>query len=255
MGVIPRFKGQAAIVTGAADGIGRGCAIKLAQEGANLLLTDINQKGLAETATLARKEGVKVSELVCDVSTNDAPQRLVEAAVKAFGSFQILVNNAGVSSAAPFLEYQEAALDKVIGVNLRAPLLIGKAASRYWIDNKIKGRIVNISSINAETIQGNSVAYCASKGGIRMLTMAAACDLGPHGITVNAVGPGHTKTGMTRNTIGTPVEQDWIERTPLGRIGEPADIANAVAFLASEEASYVTGQTIYVEGGRTIHIP
>ncbi len=251
-----RFQGKAGIVTGAADGMGRATAVKLAQEGADVLIVDVHAAGLRETANLVARADRRAVELVADVSAPEAPRRIVEAAVRAFGSFDILVNNAGVSTGATFLEVPEEVLDRVLAVNLLAPFLIGQEAARHWIERKKPGRIINIGSINAETIQGLSTAYCASKGGIRMLTKAAACDLGPHGITVNAVGPGHTRTGMTRGPLSNPaLERDWISRTPLGRLGEPEDIANAVAFLASDEASYITGQTIYVEGGRTIHIP
>ncbi len=251
-----KLEGKVAIITGAADGIGRGAAVKLAREGADLLLVDLNQRGLGETATMAAEVGRRVVELVADVTDDDAPQRIVGQTVDRLGALDILVNNAGVPPQAHFLEIAPEAMDRLLAVNLRAPFLLGQAAARHWIQHKKPGRIVNISSINAETVQGNSVDYCASKGGVRMLTKAAACDLGPYGITVNAVGPGHTRTGMTRHLIDDPdMERDWVSRTPLGRLGEPEDIANAVAFLASDEAGYITGQTIYVEGGRTLHYP
>lgn len=251
-----RLKGKAAIVTGAGSGIGRACAVKFAREGADVLMADIAPEGLRDTLGLVAKAGRRMADLVIDVSSDGAPELIVSAAVQHFGTFDILVNNAGVSTPGHFLEVPEEVVDKVLAVNLRAPFLLGRAAAAHWMEKKKPGRIINISSINAETIQGNSAAYCASKGGIRMLTKAAACDLGPHGITVNAVGPGHTRTGMTRSLVNNPsLERDWISRTPLGRLGEPEDIASAVVFLASDEASYITGQTIYVEGGRTIHIP
>ncbi len=251
-----KLQGKAGIITGAADGMGRATAVKFARAGAGVLIVDVNARGLQETADLVASEDRRAVQLVCDVAAPDAPQRIVSAAVQAFGSFDILVNNAGVAGGQHFLQVTEEMLDRTLAVNLLAPFLIGQAAAQFWLQRKIKGRIVNISSINAETVQGGSTAYCASKGGIRMLTKAAACDLGPYGITVNAVGPGHTRTGMTRHVVSNPeLERDWISRTPLGRLGEPEDIANAVAFLVSEDAGYITGQTVYVEGGRTIHIP
>lgn len=253
-----RLQGRVAIITGAADGIGKATAIKLAEEGADSLLVDINSEGLQETVERVKGLERKAVALVEDVSANGAPQRIIDAAVKEFGGLHILVNNAGISSGGkPFLELVEEDLDRVLAVNLFAPFLLTRAAADYWIRNRKKGRIVNTSSINAEYVQGQSAPYCASKGGVRMLTKGAAMDLGPYGITVNAVGPGHTRTGMTRNTLtmSPEVEQEWVRRTPLGRLGEPEDIANAIAFLASDDASYITGQTIYVEGGRTIHSP
>ncbi len=251
-----KLQGKVAIVTGAADGIGRGTAVKFAREGADLLLVDLNESGLSATSTLVAEAGGRVEEMVADVTGDDSPERIVARAVERLGALDILVNNAGVPPSGHFLTITEESMDRVMAVNLRAPFLLGQAAARHWIEQKKPGRIVNISSINAETIQGDSSDYCASKGGVRMLTKAAACDLGRYGITVNAVGPGHTRTGMTRHLIDNPeLEQDWVGRTPLGRLGEPEDIANAVAFLVSDEAAYITGQTIYVEGGRTLHIP
>ncbi|MBI3744068.1 MAG: SDR family oxidoreductase, partial [Chloroflexi bacterium] len=167
----------------------------------------------------------------------------------------ILVNNAGVSKPAFYPDYAVEDIDLILDVNLKAPFILSQHVGRYLVEHKKPGRIVNISSINAEkaTVIGGT-AYCASKGAIRQMTRTAAYDLGPFGITVNAVGPGHTRTGMTKPTFAEHAtrEREWAEKTPLGRIAEPEDIANAVAFLASDEASYVTGQSIYVEGGRCL---
>ena len=250
-----RLHNKIAIITGAADGIGRGTAIKFAEEGADSLLVDLNEAGLRETAASVAKLGRKATILVQDITTPDAAEKIVQRAVADFGRLDILVNNAGVSMGGFFTDIPPEILDRVIAVNLIAPFVISQAAARYWIANKIHGRIVSTSSINAETVQGNSTAYCASKGGVRMLTKGAAVDLGPRQITVNAVGPGHTITGMTRKHMGTQWEREGIERSALKRLGTAEDIANAIAFLASDEASYVTGQTLYVEGGRTIQPP
>ena len=250
-----RLQGKIAIITGAADGIGRGAAVKFAKEGADSLLVDINEAGLKETAAAVAKTGRKAKILVQDVAAPDAGEKIVARAIADFGRLDILVNNAGVSQGGFFTDIPPETLDRVIAVNLIAPFLISQAAARHWLATKTRGRIVSTSSINAETVQGNSTAYCASKGGVRTFTRGAAVDLGPHQITVNAVGPGHTITGMTRKHMGTQWEKDGIERSALKRLGTPEDIANAMAFLASDEASYITGQTIYVEGGRTIQPP
>ncbi|HEX5748108.1 MAG TPA: SDR family oxidoreductase [Archangium sp.] len=251
-----RFQDKVALIIGAADNIGQGLALKFAHEGADLLLVDLDSQGMARIAARVRALGRKASELVVDMSTDGAAQRIIDTAVKESGSFHILVYNAANPEHEHFLEVSQDTLDKMIGIGLRAPFLLGSAAAKYWLQHQIRGRIVNISSINAEAIQGRASVFCAAKGGVRMLTVSAACDLGPHGITVNAVGPGYTHTDIARHPAGNPaLEQDWIARTPLRRLAVPEDIANAVAFLASDEASYITGQTLYVEGGRTIHIP
>ena len=251
-----RLKDQVAIITGAADGIGRATAVKFAQEGADVLLVDLNEVGMREAAGLARGHGRRAAVLAVDVGEPGAPHAIVQQAVEELGGLDILVNNAGLSDGGPLLQLEDAVLDRVLRVNLIAPFLLMQAAARYWISEGRGGRIVSTSSINARIVQGDSAPYCASKGGVRMLTKGAALDLGPHGITVNAVGPGHTRTGMTKHLMETPgLEEAWAAKTALGRIGEPEDIANAIAFLASEEAAYVTGQTLYVEGGRTLHAP
>jgi len=249
-----RLHGKTAIITGAADGIGRGIAIKFAKEGADSLLVDLNRAGVEETARLAGAHGYTPKTMVADVSDRSLQGQIIQRAVDEFGVLDILVNNAGVVFVAPFQDFPVDKLHRIMEVNLKAPFLLAQHAARYWIANKRGGRIVSTSSINAESIQPNSAAYAASKGAIRMLTKAMAFDLGPHNITCNAVGPGHTRTGMTRPGLAADPNRERLNASviPMRRIGEPEDIANAVAFLASDEASYVTGQTIYVEGGRII---
>ncbi|MEE9286167.1 MAG: SDR family NAD(P)-dependent oxidoreductase [Dehalococcoidia bacterium] len=250
-----RLQGKAAIITGAADGIGRGIALKFAREGADAFLVDLNEPGVSETAAMARDLGRQAVVLAGDLRDRAFLASIVPHTIEALGTVDILVNNAGVSRPAPYPEYSTDDLDLVLDVNLKAPFLLAQHVARYLVEQKKPGRIVNISSINAEVAAvSGSTAYCASKGGVRLLTRAAAFDLGPYGITVNAVGPGHTRTGMTRPIFAEDAarEQEWAGKTPIGRVGEPEDIANAVAFLASDEASYITGQTIYVDGGRTL---
>lgn len=250
-----RLQGKAAIITGAADGIGRGIALKFAREGAAGFLVDINEAGLKETARLVHGLDGRAATMTADLQDRAHLRAIVPKAAAAFGTIDILVNNAGISRPAFYPEYPAQDLDMVLDINLKAPFFLAQQVARYLVEHKKPGRIVNISSINAElgTLWG-STAYCASKGAVRVLTRAAAYDLGPYGITVNAVGPGHTRTGMTRPIFAENArrEKEWAEKTPLRRIGEPEDIANAVAFLASDEASYVTGQSIYVDGGRTL---
>ena len=246
--------GKVAIVTGAADGMGRAIALKFAQDGADCFVVDVNNVGLAETARLVEAEGRKAVSLVADLANRPALQGVLPKALETFPQIDILVNNAGVSRPAPINEYPLEYLNAIMDVNLKAPFLLSLYVARHWAEHDIAGRIISITSINAEVAQAGSAAYSASKGALRQATKAIAYDLGPYGITVNAVGPGYTRTGMTKPIFDKDGgrEKEWAMKTPLGRIGEAEDIANAVAFLASDEASYITGQTIYVEGGRTI---
>ena len=246
--------GKTAIITGAADGMGRATAVKLAKEGVDTLLVDLNGEGLEETAGLAGAQGRRAVPWVADLADRKALHGIVPAAIHAFGGVDILVNNAGVSRPRPIQDYEIADLDLTMAVNFKAPFLLAVYAARHMVEAGKAGRIVNITSINAEVAAAGSAAYSATKGALRQATKAMAYELGPHGITVNAVGPGYTRTGMTRPIFSCQPERaaDWVAKTPLGRVGEPEDIANAVAFLVSDEASYVTGQTVYVEGGRTI---
>jgi len=250
-----RLKGKGAIITGAASGIGRGIALKLAQEGASTFLVDMNEAGLAETARLVKQTRRRAATMVANLRDRAALKTIVPSAAEALGDLDILVNNAGVSRSAFYADYPAEDLQFLMDVNLKAPYLLSQYFARHLVERKRPGRIVHITSINAElAATSGSTAYCATKGGLRVLTKAAAYDLGPHGITVNAVGPGHTRTGMTMPIFQQDPsrEREWAQKTPVGRVGEPADIANAVAFLASDEASYITGQTIYVDGGRTL---
>ncbi len=250
-----RLAGKAAIITGAADGIGRATAVKFAQEGADSLLFDINRAGVEETAARVVETGRRGEVLVGDLADADTLQRIVDTAVEQLGGFDILVNNAGIFSGGHILEFSPEDYDRLMSINLRAPFFLAQLAGRYWVAEGRPGRIVNLSSVNALVALRDSAAYTASKGAITALTRALALELAPNDITVNAVGPGVIRTGMNRGLLdGTRLEDSWTKRTPLGRLGDPADIANAIAFLASDEASYITGQILYVEGGRTIRM-
>lgn len=237
-----------ALVTGAAQGIGYACAEALAEDGARVVLVDLNADGVAAAAqTLG---GGAVAE-VCDIG--DAAQILalfdrVEAAV---GPVSILVNNAGVAMPEPFLETSLETFQRVIGVNLTGAFVALQRAAKTMVAQNIEGAIVNMSSINAQVAIPTIAAYCASKGGIMQLTKASALALAPHNIRVNAVGPGSIDTGMLAGVNSNPDALATImSRTPLKRIGDPREIGDVVAFLASKKASYITGETIYVDGGR-----
>ena len=249
--------GRSAIVTGAAQGIGRACAVRLAREGAKVALCDVNaMAGEAVTRSIEAAGGTALY-LTCDVSREGDVEKAVSAVVDAFGRVDVLVNNAGVVDDAPFLELRIEELDRVLGINLRGAFMMAQAAARQMVrqgrprPGAPAGAIVNMSSINAEVALPDHVAYSMSKGGINQLTKAMAIALASQGIRVNAVGPGTIETPLIKDVVKDHAFRTKVlSRTPLGRFGQPEEVAAIVAWLASDEASYVTGTTIYADGGR-----
>ena len=244
-----RLAGKVALVTGAAQGIGLACAERFVREGASVLLADVNEeRGRIE----AQRLGNAAQFVRCDVSRKHEVDAAVACAVERFGRLDILVANAGIVHAADFLDLEEKDFDRVIAVNLKGIFLAGQAAARQMVKQGAGGAIVNMSSVNAVLAIANQVPYVVSKGGINQLTRVMAIALAPHGIRVNAVGPGTILTELAKTAVlGNPeAERKILSRTPLGRMGEPAEIAAAALFLASDDASYMTGQAIYPDGGR-----
>ncbi|HEY1243222.1 MAG TPA: glucose 1-dehydrogenase [Hyphomicrobiaceae bacterium] len=253
--------GRVAIVTGAAQGIGRACAVRLAREGARVAACDVNGAAVAEVAKGIETEGGKAVAVPCDVAQAGDVDKALEATLKAFGRVDVLVNNAGVLDDAPFLELGIDEFDRVLGVNLRGAFLMAQAVARQMVKQgagataaatgRPSGAIVNMSSINEKFGLPDHVAYSVSKGGIGQLTRAMAVALAPHGIRVNAVGPGTIDTPILAGVIrDNAFRAKVLSRTPLGRFGRPEEIAAIVAWLASDEASYVTGTTLFADGGR-----
>ena len=244
-----RFHGKVAIVTGAASGIGRACALRFAQEGAQLAICDVNLDGLAETARLIEAAGGQVITSRVDVRRQDDVEACVAATLERYGTLNILVNNAGTGQFAPFAMMENEEYDRVMDINVRGMFFFCRAVLPTMMDQDY-GKIVNITSIMSVVAgQGQSI-YNASKGAAKMLTQGIATDVAGYHIKVNAVGPGMVLTGLTQNMLGDPDQAAWfIERIPMRRIAEPDDIASAVLFLASDEASYVHGTTLFVDGG------
>jgi glucose 1-dehydrogenase len=242
---------KVAIVTGGARGIGLAVARRYLAEGAKVVIADIDEAGEAA----ARALGADCRFVVADVGKADDAKNLVAQACAAFGSLDVLVNNAGIIHAADFLDLEESDFDRVLRVNLKGAFLVGQAAARQMVTQVKAGRaggaIINMSSINAAVAIPNQAPYCVSKGGLSQLTKVMALSLAPHGIRVNAIGPGSIMTAMMA-TIATDKEakRRVLSRTPLGRIGDAEEVASVAVFLASEAASYVTGEIIYVDGGR-----
>jgi NAD(P)-dependent dehydrogenase (short-subunit alcohol dehydrogenase family) len=236
-----------ALVTGGAQGIGYACGEALKEDGWDVILSDVNEGALKEAA--ARLGAV--AGIVCDMGDAEAVGALFDRIEAEHGAVAGLVNNAGVALPGDFLEYDLADFDRVIAVNLRGTFQAIQRAGKAMVAAGIKGAIVNMSSINAQVAIPAIPAYCASKGGVMQVTKAAALALAPHGIRVNAVGPGSIDTAMMAGVNANPEAMARVlSRTPLGRVGTAREIGDVVAFLCSEKASYVTGETVYVDGGR-----
>jgi NAD(P)-dependent dehydrogenase (short-subunit alcohol dehydrogenase family) len=238
---------KVAIVTGATQGIGLACAERLVREGARVMLVDIKPDG----EHIAQQLDPSARFFAADVSQKADVDAMIAATLQAFGRIDILINNAGVTHAADFLDLTEDDFDRVLRINLKSMFLCGQAAAREMVKRQT-GCIINMSSVNSELAIPNQVPYVVSKGGVNQLTKVMALNLAPHGIRVNGIGPGTILTELAKKAVlGSPEARHTIlSRTPLGRCGEPEEIASIAAFLASDDASYMTGQTIYADGGR-----
>jgi len=249
-----RLVDKVALVTGAGSGNGRGIALRFAEEGADIVVVDVNEKAAEETAAMVQRLGRRGLVITTDISKRTQVEEMVGRAVEGFGHLDILVNNAGVSSRASVLDLKEEEWDRVLNINLKGMFLCTQAVAREMVGRGAGGKIVNIGSINSEVVIPHQVHYASSKGGVRMFTKAAAMDLAPFGINVNAIGPGVIETGMTDPALKVESERraQVLQNIPWGRIGIPRDVANVALFLASDESDYVTGTIIFVDGGWTI---
>jgi glucose 1-dehydrogenase len=246
-----RLAGKVAIVTGAGTGIGQSIATRLGSEGVKVLVDYVGDRAGAEQTLAAIERAGGEGEIVqADVTRGEDIHNLLDTAWQRFGSADILVNNAGVEHKADFWDTEEADYDKVLNVNLRGPFFLTREFVRRLRDARQPGRIVNISSVHEDMAFPGFSTYCCSKGGMRMLMRNLAVELGPLGITVNNIAPGAIATPINTALLENKPKLDALLRNiPLGRLGTPEDVAGTVAFLASEDAAYVTGATFVVDGG------
>lgn len=236
-----------ALITGGAQGIGYASAEALKEDGFDVILADIKEDGVKAAG---EKLGA-LATITCDMGDVAQVEAMFAQIAKDHGPLSALVNNAGVAMPGDFLSYDLETWDRVIDINLRGVFLATQMAARVMVDHKIEGAIVNMSSINAQVAIPAIPAYCASKGGVMQLTKVASLALAKHNIRVNAVGPGSIDTEMMAGVNANPdAFKTAMSRTPLGRPGTAREIGDVVAFLCSKKASYITGETIYVDGGR-----
>ena len=241
-----KLTGKKAIVTGASRGIGLAIATELAREGADVAILSTSVKeDLA--AKLSAELGVQVKSYACDVANSETVQSVFKQIIADMGTVDILVNNAGITRDGLLMRMKDEDFDAVIATNLRSVFLCTRAVARTMMGNR-SGHIVNVSSINALRGQAGQSNYAAAKAGVIGLTRTNAMELAPRGITVNAVAPGFIDTDMTAK-LGAEIREKYASQIPLGRLGQPEDVAKLVVFLASDDAKYITGQIIGVDGG------
>jgi len=241
------LKGKTALVTGAAQGIGKAIGLRLAREGAVVAACDLNLPLAEATVQEIRDSGANGKAYLLNVTDAEEVRRVVEEAAKEFGRIDILVNNAGITKDALLLRMEEGAWDAVLSVNLKGTFLLSKACARLMIKQRF-GRIVNISSLSGQRGNAGQSNYAASKAGIIGFTKSLSKELGPRGVTVNAVAPGFIQTAMTED-LPQGIKDSYLKQIPLGRLGTPEDIAGAVAFLCSEDGAYISGEILGVNGG------
>ena len=253
--VSEKLKDKTALITGGANGIGKAVAKRFVLEGANIVIADIDKDAGENSARDIQVEGGSVHFHHCDISEPLDVRNLLCVTLERFRDIDVLVNNAGIIASGDFLDITHEEFSRVLQVNLHGTFLISQAVAKQMVkqieQKHPPGCIINMSSINAVVALANQIPYTASKGAINQLTKAMALSLAPHGIRVNAIGPGSINTDMAR-----AVNEDaksltrLLSRTPLGRIGEPEEIAGIATFLASDDASYISGEIIYADGGR-----
>jgi NAD(P)-dependent dehydrogenase (short-subunit alcohol dehydrogenase family) len=247
-----KLEGRVAIVTGAAGGIGAAAARRFAQEGAKVMLVDLAAERGEAVAAALRADGFAAQFVRCDVTSRPQIEEVVAQTEARLGTPDLLLNNAAIYRNIEFLAMTEAEFDQVIACNLKSVVLFTQTVARRLVAANKPGAVVNTTSINCRLTSGLATAYTASKGGVTSFTAAVALALVDHGIRVNAIAPGTIATDLASSVRDNPaVLATTLTRTPMRRLGEPEEIASVACFLASDDASYMTGQTVFVDGGRT----
>lgn len=246
------LENKVVIVTGAAQGLGLACAQELAAHGARVVLSDIQQDAVHEAAqAISTQTGNEAIGMKCDVTQQQDVVELIGQTASKFGAIDVLINNAGILSPGTILDLKPEDFDGLLSVNLRGAFLVGQQVARNMVETGTQGSIVNMASVNSVVAIPNQLAYAVSKGGVQQLTRAMAMGLAEHNIRVNAIGPGSIMTGVLKKIVTDKAAQNMtLSRIPLRRYGKPDEVAKAAVFLASDYASYITGETIYVDGGR-----
>jgi glucose 1-dehydrogenase len=246
-----RLQGKIALVTGSSQGIGQGVAVRLAQEGAKIIVNyHSHPEGADDTLKQIRDAGSDGIAIQADLGQTAEIDSLIEQSCAKFGQIDILVNNAGLEKRAPFWEVLESDYDLVLHVNLKGVFFTTQAFVKHLMARKAPGRIINMSSVHEELPFPHFASYCASKGGLKMLCRDLAIELAPYKITINNVAPGAIETPINTKLLNDKDKlAALLSNIPLGRLGTPADVSGAVAFLASPDADYITGTTIFVDGG------
>ncbi|WP_263366121.1 SDR family NAD(P)-dependent oxidoreductase [Edaphobacter bradus] len=252
---MPTLQNKVAIVTGSSSGIGQSIAIRLAAEGANIVVDyRSHPEGANDTKAKVEAVGGKAILVQADVSKLSDTQNLVDQTYKQLGRCDILVNNAGIEKGADFWDVTEQDYDAVLGVNLKGAFFLTQAFVRRLRDAKLPGRVINISSVHEDMAFPHFSTYCASKGAMRMLTRNLAVELGPLGITINNIAPGAIMTPINTALLGDKPKLDaLLKNIPLNRLGKPEDVAGLAAFLAADDAAYITGSTYVVDGGLMVN--
>jgi NAD(P)-dependent dehydrogenase (short-subunit alcohol dehydrogenase family) len=244
--------GKTALVTGASKGLGRAMALGLAKAGCDLALCARDAEGLRETRAATEALGIRAETFAMDVLRRESVGQAVNAVVASFGKIDVLVNNAGVNVRKTTLDLSEEEWDRVLDTNLKGYFLVAQAVGRHMVARRC-GKVINISSIFGAVGMSNQLAYASSKGGVVQMTKVMAIEWAPHNVNVNAIGPTYFETPLVATLRDDPERFRFInERTPMGRWGQPEELEGTVVFLASKASDFITGQTIYVDGGWTV---
>lgn len=250
-----RLEGKVAIITGGSLGIGLATALRFAKEGAKVAIAGRSITALEEAANLIRRESSEVMTVQVDVQAKSQVDRLVDDVIERWGAVHILVNNAGICGLSAFLDISEEDWDEHMNVNLKGAFLVGQRVAREMKERRTGGSIIHMSSVNGINAEAMQAHYNVTKGGMNLLSMSMALELAPYGIRVNALCPGFIETRLTKSMIDDPPAiADYIKTIPMGRVGQPDEIADTALFLASDDSRYMTGHNLVVDGGQVIKL-